>query len=99
MINRNSSVHKENVDPHVYDPHVLIGQQKGRKLSNLHDHESKIEIKKLANKDTFEEVQRIIQEGGNNIDVMFQYFLEPTLKPSKDPRYYTLYKTKGDSVT
>ena len=44
-----------------YDPHFLIGQETGRNLPNPQEHESKLELQKLANKNTFKEVKQTIK--------------------------------------
>ena len=46
--------------PCRYEPHIIIGQEKGKKLPNPQDHEPRHEIEKLENKESYVEVESIM---------------------------------------
>ena len=85
--------------PRGYDPYLLIGHEKGRKLPNPQDHESRLDIEKLTNKETFEEVERINRGFVYRIKTSSQYFPYETPNPLDPPSYHTFYRIKGAIVT
>ena len=85
--------------PWGYDPYLLIGHEKGRKLPNPQDHESRLDIEKLTNKETFEEVERITRGEADTSKIIVQYFLDPTHEPLDAPPYFIFYRRKWIVVT
>ena len=60
---------------------MLIGQEKGHKLPNSQDHESKTYLESMAIRDTFDEVDIIIRGELDLVEASNQYFPHPPSKP------------------
>ena len=79
-------------NPWRCDLHFLIVVEKGQKLPNPHDHEFKLGIENLGNKETYEEVEAIMKGESEPSKVATQAFLASQPKLLEVLAYYSSYR-------